>query len=300
MEIIADTSEFYIEKDTAVAIGKFDGVHLGHRRLISEIIEAKKRGLAACIFTFDPPPAVLFGGDPRILSTNLEKHIIFERMGIDFLVEFPMNAETAATPPNAFIRDYLVGQMNTRFIAAGSDVSFGRRGEGNAALLKAMADDCGYTFRLVDKVCSLSGEVISSTLVRKCVEKGEMETVTSLLGAPYSFAGTVIHGNHIGHTLGFPTINLRPEENKLLPPFGVYRGNTVIGGRVFRSISNIGIKPTVSGEKHAGLETYIYGNVGNLYGAEVVVELESFVRPERKFDSIDELKAQLKRDIEDK
>ena len=298
VEIIANTTEFYIEHDTAVAIGKFDGVHLGHRRLLDEIIQAKERGLAACVFTFDPSPSVLFGGDSRVLSTNAEKHMIFERMGIDFLIEFPMNHKTAATEPGDFVKNYLVNQMNTRFLEAGEDVSFGNRGEGDAALLTSMAEECGYEFKAIEKVCDASGNVISSTLVREHVEKGEMEAVTALLGTPYSISGTVKKGNQIGHSLGFPTINIRIPENKMLPPFGVYSGNTLVKGKLYRSISNIGLKPTVGGEDTPSIETYLYDFDGNLYGATATVELESFKRPEKKFASLDELKAQLRADIE--
>ncbi|MBQ8138870.1 MAG: bifunctional riboflavin kinase/FAD synthetase [Lachnospiraceae bacterium] len=298
MEIIADTSEFYIERETAVAIGKFDGVHLGHRRLLDEVLQAKKRGLAACVFTFDPPPSVLFGGDAHVLTTNEEKHRIFERMGVDFLVEFPMTLETAATPPSTFIVDYLVGQLNTKFIVAGTDLSFGRRGEGNAALLKAMASEYDYDFKLIDKVKTPDGDEISSSLVRECIAAGNMEKAESLLGAPYSVTGTVVKGNHIGHTLGFPTINIYPDENKLLPPFGVYAGKTEVKEKVYRSISNVGCKPTVGGEVRPSVETYLYDFDGDLYGEEATVELSAFRRPETKFESLDALKAQLQRDIE--
>lgn len=298
MEIIADTSEFYIGRETAVAIGKFDGVHLGHIRLLDEVLQAKKRGLAACVFTFDPPPSVLFGGDAHVLTTNEEKHRIFERMGVDFLVEFPMTLETAAIPPSTFIVDYLVGQLNTKFIAAGTDISFGRRGEGNAELLKAMATEYDYDFKLIDKVKNADGEEISSSLVRGCIAIGNMEKAESLLGAPYSVTGTVVKGNHIGHTLGFPTINIYPDENKLLPPFGVYAGKTEVKEKVYRSISNVGCKPTVGGEVRPSVETYLYDFDGDLYGEEATVELSAFRRPETKFESLEALKAQLQKDIE--
>lgn len=298
MEIIADTSEFYIGRETAVAIGKFDGVHLGHIRLLDEVLQAKKRGLAACVFTFDPPPSVLFGGDAHVLTTNEEKHSIFERMGVDFLVEFPMTLETAAIPPSTFIVDYLVGQLNTKFIVAGTDVSFGRRGEGNAELLKAMAAEYDYDFKLIDKVKNADGEEISSSLVRECIAIGNMEKAESLLGAPYSVTGTVVKGNHIGHTLGFPTINIYPDENKLLPPFGVYAGKTEVKEKVYRSISNVGCKPTVGGEVRPSVETFLYDFDGDLYGEEATVELSAFRRPETKFESLEALKAQLQKDIE--
>ena len=135
MEIIAGTTDFYLEKDTAVAIGKFDGVHLGHRRLLEEILNKKKNGLAACVFTFDPTPAVLFGlSDGKELTTREEKRRLFEHLGIDILIEFPLTKETAATEPERFVTEILAKQMNTRFVAAGEDLSFGKNGAGNAEL----------------------------------------------------------------------------------------------------------------------------------------------------------------------
>ena len=132
MEIIAGTTDFYLEKDTAVAIGKFDGVHLGHRRLLEEILNKKKNGLAACVFTFDPTPAVLFGlSDGKELTTREEKRRLFEHLGIDILIEFPLTKETAATEPERFVTEILAKQMNTRFVAAGEDLSFGKNGAGN-------------------------------------------------------------------------------------------------------------------------------------------------------------------------
>lgn len=299
MEIIADTSEFNLEKETAVAIGKFDGVHLGHRRLLDEILALKKRGLSACVFTFDPAPSVFFGGDPHVLNTNEEKHVIFERMGVDILVEFPMNSETAATSPERFVTEYLVNQMNTRFIAAGTDISFGDKGLGNAELLKKMSAEYNYEVKLIDKVHTADGEEISSSLVRSCVEKGEMERVEELLGAAYSVSGKIVHGNQIGRTIGFPTINIYPNENKLLPPYGVYTSKTVIKGKELYSVSNVGCKPTIGGETRPSVETYIYDFDGDVYDSEATVYLEKFCRPERKFSGLDELKAQLQKDIEE-
>lgn len=298
MEIIADTSEFYLEKETAVAIGKFDGVHLGHRRLLDEILALKKSGLRACVFTFDPAPSVFFGGDPHVLNTNEEKHMIFERMGVDILVEFPMNRVTAATPPESFVTEYLVNQMNMRFIAAGTDISFGDKGQGNAALLERLSEEYGYEVKLIDKVHTADGEEISSSLVRGCVERGEMERVEELLGAAYSVSGKIVHGNQIGRTIGFPTINIYPDENKLLPPFGVYTSRTVINGKEYYSVSNVGCKPTIGGETRPSVETFIYDFECDVYDCDAVVYLERFMRPERRFNGLEELTAQLQMDIE--
>lgn len=298
MEIIADTSEFYLNKETAVAIGKFDGVHLGHRRLLDEILSWKKRGLSACVFTFNPAPSVYFGGDPHVLTTNEEKRIIFERMGVDILVEFPMNGNTAATLPELFVSEYLINQMNMRFIAAGTDISFGARGVGDAELLKKMAKEYNYEIKLIDKVHTSDGVEISSSLVRNYVEQGQMESVEKLIGAAYSISGNIVHGNSIGHTIGFPTINIYPDENKLLPPYGVYTSSTFVNGRTYNSVSNIGCKPTIGGEVRPSVETYIYDFDENIYGCDAIVYLEKFRRPEKKFSGLEELKTQLQKDIE--
>ncbi len=299
MDIISNSFEFFLNRETAVAIGKFDGVHQGHRRLLDEIIELKKRGLCACVFTFDPAPSVFFGGDPHVLNTNEEKHVIFERMGVDILVEFPMNSETAATPPDKFITEYLVNQMNMKFIAAGTDISFGDKGLGNAELLKQMSAEYGYEVKLIDKVHTSDGEEISSSLVRRYVEKGDMERVEELLGAAYSVSGKIVHGNQIGRTIGFPTINIYPDENKLLPPYGVYTSRTVINGKDYLSVSNVGCKPTIGGETRPSVETYIYDFDNDVYDKDAVVYLEKFKRPERRFNGLDELTAQLQKDIEE-
>ena len=174
MEIIAGTTDFYLEKDTAVAIGKFDGVHLGHRRLLEEILGRKKYGLAACVFTFDPTPAVLFGlSDGKELTTREEKRRLFERLGIDTLIEFPLTKETAATEPERLATEILAKQMNTRFVAAGEDLSFGKNGAGNAELLERMAPHLGFCVQTIEKI-EVNGIEVSSTYIRKLVEEGRM------------------------------------------------------------------------------------------------------------------------------
>lgn len=299
MEIIAGTTDFYLEKDTAVAIGKFDGVHLGHRRLLEEILDRKKNGLAACVFTFDPTPAVLFGlSDGRELTTREEKRRLFERLGIDILIEFPLTKETAATEPERFVTEILAKQMNTRFVAAGEDLSFGKNGAGNAVLLEKMAPQLGFCVKTIEKI-EVDGIEVSSTYIRKLVEEGRMEEAEAMLGMPYTLVGLVEHGNHIGHTLGFPTVNLLPSAGKLLPPNGVYYATVRYNGKTYKAISNVGTKPTVSAEKVIGVESYLYDFDQDIYGQEIEVALKSFRRPERKFASLEELKSQLDLDIAD-
>lgn len=301
MEIIANTTDFYLAggTETAVAMGKFDGIHIGHRRLLEEILSAKKRGMAACVFTFDPSPAVFFGraqGERGMLSTKEEKRLLFERMGADILVEFPLNAGTAATAPETFVSDVLAERLNVALIAAGKDLSFGAKGAGDAALLCRLGPKLGFETRIIDKIC-LEGEEVSSTLVRSRLEQGDMASVLKLLGMPYLVAGRVVPGRKLGRTLGFPTVNLLPDGEKKLPPNGVYFSQVRIKGKLYDSISNIGYKPTVSEEKVMGVESYIYDFEGDVYGEGAEVYLISFHRPERRFDSVEALRAQLKEDI---
>lgn len=298
MEIITNTTDFYLKTETAAALGKFDGVHIGHRRLLDEIILQKSRGLAACVFTFDPTPAVFFGySDGKELTTKEEKRLLFERLGIDILIEFPLDAATAAMPPETFAVQVLARQMNANFIAAGSDLSFGSKGAGDAALLRRLGPELGFEVKTIDKVC-LDGVEVSSTYVRGQVESGRMRTVERLLGMPYMAAGKVTQGKKLGRRLGFPTVNLLPGNGKLMPPNGVYFAKVRHGGKMYRAISNVGYKPTVASEKILGVESYLYDFSGMIYGEEIEVYLCEFLRPERRFESVEALQAQLRKDIE--
>ncbi|MBQ7614202.1 MAG: bifunctional riboflavin kinase/FAD synthetase [Butyrivibrio sp.] len=297
MEIISETTEFHIEDKTAVAIGKFDGIHLGHKKLLDIILRQKADGLKSVVFTFDPPPEEFFTGSqiPQ-LFTRLEKRAAFEEMGIDILIEFPLTAETAATPPEDFVRRILVKQINADFIAAGTDVSFGDKGRGDQHLLRNLSREIGYELELIDKV-RIDDEEVSSTRVRNRVSDGDMPMVKRLLGYNYSVSGTVQHGRHIGHTIGVPTVNVIPPSNKLLPPYGVYSSRVYLEDRVYDGMTNIGRKPTISDKEQVGVETFIYDFNADAYGKFIKVELLRFVRPEMKFDSIDDLKAQIQSDL---
>ena len=297
MEIITNTTDICIGRETAAAIGKFDGIHIGHRRLLEEILARKSEGLAACVFTFDPPPAHFFGlSDGKELTTKQEKRLLFEKIGVDILIEYPLNRETAATPPEVFVRDILAGQMNARFLAAGRDLSFGAGGAGNAALLQEMGPALGFCSRIIDKVC-FHGTEVSSTLVRSRVENGDMESVCGLLGMPFLVAGEVVQGNRIGRKLGFPTVNVLPEDTKLLPPNGVYFSRVCAEGKSYRAITNVGYKPTVTRERVMGVESYLYDFDESIYGQSIEVYLYSFHRPEKRFENMEALKRQLQLDI---
>lgn len=299
MRIIEGTTQFQLEGKSAVAIGKFDGIHKGHKKLLANILAAKEDGLQAAVFTFDPPPNIFFGKEQeKELTTKEEKRKLFAEMGIDVLVEFPLNQKTAAIRAAAFVEDILIGRMHSVYIAAGTDVSFGYRKEGSYRLLQSLSGAFGYEVRLIEKVRYEDRE-ISSTFVREEVEKGNMQLVEALLGSPYRVTGNVVHGRRLGRTLGMPTVNLTPPALKLLPPNGVYYSNVLYQGKHYKSITNIGVKPTVSSSSHMGVETYLYDFEEEIYGEELTVELLEFKRPEMTFDSVEHLKRQMQKDIEE-
>lgn len=298
MQIISNMENLFLTGKNAVAIGKFDGIHIGHRKLLQTIIHAKNQGMSAVVFTFEPSPEELFRGELLpVLDTKEEKRRRFEEMGIDYLIEFPLTYETAAISPEQFMVDILTKRLHTELLVSGADLSFGDKGKGNATMLKAYAEQQGFQYQVIDKVC-VNGKEVSSTRIREAVSTGHMVLVSQLLGEPYGVSGTIVHGNHIGHSLDMPTVNIIPETCKLLPPNGVYATVSQTLNDSYYGVTNIGYKPTVSSEKVLGVETYLYDFNGDLYGEEIQTKLLHFMRPEQRFQSIEELKQQLNRDKE--
>lgn len=300
MKIISGITEFQLDSPSAVAIGKFDGVHLGHRLLLDRIIAASDRNpdVKSVVFTFNPSPESLFAGQAlKELTTISEKRLIFDRMGVDVLIEFPMNHQTAAIRAHDFTQRYLVERMCASLIVAGSDVSFGYMGEGNADTLIRLGRDYGYECEIIDKV-TYKGVPISSTRIRNAIEAGEMEQVTAMLGFPYRISGFVTHGRHLGHEIGMPTANVILAPDKMTGPNGVYYSRVYTADGVFHGITNVGVKPTVMNDELLCCESFLYDFDRDIYGEYIEVELLKFVRPERRFDSLDELKEQMQKDIE--
>ena len=297
MQIIKNTTDFILDGSYCVAIGKFDGIHKGHQYLLKCIEEYRKDGYKIAVFTFDPSPSAFFSKEEyKGLTTLTEKRKIFEKLGVDVLVEYPLNEDTAAISPEDYIEDVLIDKMHVKCVVCGSDFSFGDRGRGNVELLKAYGSRRGFEVRVCEKV-KCDGVEISSSLIRKEVENGQMEMVTKHIGAYYSFTGKVVSGRQLARKLGMPTVNIIPSDDKLLPPFGVYEAIISYAGEHYRGITNVGVKPTVTDEHKPVVETYIFDFDEDIYDKEIVVNLVSMVRPEKKFDSVDELKEQIKADI---
>lgn len=290
MRIIEGTTEFQVQEKTAISIGKFDGLHQGHQLLVERIVKKKQEGLKALIFTFD------FGDRPVLLLPE-ERREMLRKWGVDYLLECPFVESISHMEAEEFVRKILVERLHVRYLAVGTDFRFGCQRRGDYRLLQRLSAECGYEVEVVEKAC-WQGEEISSSRIRRELEQGRMELVNQLLGYAYSVTGEVLHGRKIGRTLGMPTTNIVPSERKLLPPNGVYATRTVIAGELFEGITNIGYKPTVGAEPRKGVETYLFDLDRNLYGEILTVRFYGYERPERKFDSLEELKKRIGQDVE--
>lgn len=298
MRYITDTKEFQIEEPTIVTLGKFDGRHRGHQKLLRIMKELKgSLGYPTAIFTFGTPPLSMMAGQPRtVITTNLERRSNLEKMGIDYLVEYPFSEEVRHMQPADFVKDILAKRMSAKEIVVGPDCSFGYRGAGDTDLLKQLEGPLGYRLHVIEKEKDCQRD-ISSSYIREELERGNVEKANALLGEPYAVHGEVVHGKHIGGSvLGFPTANLVPPPIKRLPRFGVYVSRVLVEGVYYRGITNIGRKPTLKGENPVGVETYIFDMDRDIYGKVIEVQLLAFDRPERRFSSLEELKENIERD----
>lgn len=288
MKYIHDPTEFYSDVPSAVTLGKFDGLHRGHQKLLRQIAKLQTRGYAGIVFTIAP-------WDAPVLLTDREKREMLEAYGMDCMIRCPYTPEILSMEPEEFISRILVKNLKAKYIVVGTDFRFGYRRSGDAALLELLQKKYGYKVCVLDKEC-YQGREISSTYVREALAGADMELVNTLLGYDYIVRGVVQHGRQLGRKIGMPTINLIPEELKLLPPPGVYYSEVSCGDSSYHGVTNIGYKPTVDGS-FLGVETYLYGTDQNLYGCEVEVRLLKFRRPECKFASVDELKEKMQSDI---
>lgn len=296
MIYLRGTTEFQIEEPTVMTFGKFDGIHRGHKMLLDTLLDKKKDDYKAVVFTFDIPPRKEVSNDEgAVLTTNEEKLHIFENLGIDYVVECPFTAEIRNMEAVDFIK-MIVDKLHVKFMVVGTDFHFGHNRTGDYKLLMEYAEVFGYEVQVVEKM-QCDGRDISSTFVREEIKAGNIEKANELLGVPYFIQGIVEHGNQIGRTIGFPTINLIPEEEKLLPPFGVYVTKVFIGGEEYCGVTNVGRKPTIEGDNPVGVETNVLDFSDDVYNSTVEVEFLHGIRGETKFESIDALKAQLQQDI---
>lgn len=290
---------FNINQKTVVTFGKFDGIHKGHRKLFVKAREiADKENLLLVAFAFKVVSGCRFGYmENEQITTSDERADIFENLGVDVIVEYPFDEETAQTEPLTFLENVIKNMLNAAYVVVGSDWNFGKDRAGNTDVLKASQKLYNFTAVVMDKEL-YQGKEVSSTWIREEIRNGNMENVNILLDYPYTVNGTVEHGNHIGTGMGFPTINIVPCPNKLLPPRGVYASKVLIDGETYYGVTNIGVKPTVSEEEQLTIETYIIGFDKDAYKEKLKVQLFHFQRPEMKFNDIATLANQINQDVE--
>ncbi|MBR2561146.1 MAG: bifunctional riboflavin kinase/FAD synthetase [Eubacterium sp.] len=301
MEHQKSIENFTYSADSVVTLGKFDGVHRGHRKLLARVHEiARRRSLHAAVFTFSISPQIQLGErNSGLLMTNEERAVFLRERDVDLLLECPFTDEIRNMSAEEFVAEILVRKMRAKALVIGTDFHFGKNRAGNPRFLQECAQQYNFTVDIIQKEKDTeTGRDISSTFIREMLEIGDMEKVNELLGYPFFVNGTIVHGRHLGHTLGFPTINQIPAPEKMLPPHGVYMSQTLVGGKVYQGISNIGVKPTVSGDS-LGMETYLFDCSLDLYGQNARVELLHYHRPEQKFASIGELQERVHKDIAD-
>ena len=299
MIYLTGKKEFEMEPGkNAVTLGKFDGIHRGHQKLMQTLLRLKKQGDSAGVFTFDfHALSMLKHRKVSQLMTRQEREAFLEELGIDWMVEYPFDEEMMETEPEDFIRDTLVGKLHAKDVVVGEDYRFGKNRRGDCEMLRQYEQQYGYQVHILEKEKDETGREISSTYIREELEQGHMEKVRELLGYPYEIHGVVQHGLGLAKNLGFPTMNQIPEEEKMLPPYGVYIVKAQVDGIWYNGITNIGKKPTVQEQKRPWVETYLWDYAGDAYGKEVTVAIYRFCRPERVFSGIEELKEQMSRDV---
>ena len=297
MMILHSLSELSeIRGELCVAIGVFDGVHLGHQALIRRAMaEADRIAGRSLVLTFHPHPARVLRPEsaPHLLTSTPHKVRLIEELGCQYLLQATFDAAFAAQPPEVFIEALVRSARSLRMICVGHNWAFGKARAGNVELLMALGAKFGFQTVEIEPV-EVDGELVSSTRIRKAVETGDFETARRLLGRDYTILGTVVPGAGRGCGIGFPTANLAAH-NERFPPNGVYAVRALLDSRWFQGVANVGVRPTVGGSERV-LEVHIFDYSGDCYGWEIEVKFEHFLRREHKFSSIDDLRAQIGRD----
>lgn len=277
----------------AAALGSFDGLHLGHQRVIGSALDSP--GLLPAVVTFPENPLNLLRKQPvPMLTTNQQRLSLLEQMGVDTVYLLPF-AAIREMEPEDFVR-ILHQECRVEKICCGFNFRFGREGRGDTKLLHRMCRELGMELSVSEPV-SIEGAPVSSTRIRACLEKGDVVLASRMLGRPFQYDFPVVHGRQLGRTLGTPTINQPFPEGYILPRFGVYASLAHIDGKTYHGVTNIGVKPTVGAEGPLS-ETWLPEFSGDLYGKNIPVDLLAFIRPEKKFDNLEALQAEILRNGE--
>lgn len=282
---------------TALALGNFDGVHIGHQQLIKSMIKnAKLKKLIPAILIFENhTKSFVFGNGPRLINNNKQKNDFLRKMGIQVLYTLKFDKDIMRLSPEDFAKNILVEKLNCKFVTVGSDYRFGYKAQGDANLLKEISKELGFYVEIINPLID-NGIAVSSTIVREYILDGNIKKANSLLARPFAIVGQVIHGKGIGKTMGVPTANLLVNTKYIIPKNGIYRTQTRIDDKIYLSATNIGLNPTFN-ENELKIENHIIGLDKDIYNKEIEVLFFEYIRPEIKFDSIDILVKQMNKDI---
>lgn len=302
MLVVREGEKICYNKNSVVTVGTFDGIHLGHKKIISDLNGIKNRkNLRSVVVTFEPHPQLILKNkhkEIKLLSTTEEKLFEFETLGVDLVYILKFTREFSELNAEEFYKNYLIERIGMTDIVLGYDHNFGKNREGNYESLKNFANGYGFDVHRVDEF-KINGDKINSTTIRNFLTDGNVEKAADLLGNNYYFSGEVILGDRRGNKLGFPTANIKPlSEHKLIPKNGVYFVSVVIEGKNYYGMMNIGNRPTIKEEKEIFLEVNIFDFNDNIYGKIIKINFIKFLRNEKKFGSLDELVSQLNTDKE--
>jgi len=272
--------------NTAVALGKFQGLHRGHMLLLNEILDlAKCKGLSSVVFTINI-------NNSKMINTKAERLEILEDLGVDINVDCDFTPTFASMEPFEFIKQVLHDKLHARYVVVGTDFCFGYKRSGTVETLMNYQTEFDYKVIPIEKL-SIDNQIVSSSLIREHVTKGNMKSVSDFMGRNYFIEGSVTKGRMLGRTIDFPTINQYPTDNKLLPPYGAYETRVNIDGIWYKGITNIGDNPTISKNNKITVETHILNYSGDLYGRKLKVEFIRFLREQKRFRDVNELREQL-------
>ena len=297
MEIVRIDNTNETRFETSLALGNFDGVHIGHQKLILSMIEtADKTELRPSMMIFENhTKSFVFKNGPRLINSNSQKNKFLEKLGVKTLYTMRFDDEVMTLSPRDFVSTLLYEKLNCRAITVGPDYRFGHKAKGDVEQLLALSKELGIDTQIIQPVYH-NDILVSSTRIREHLTDGEIIEANKLLGRPFAIIGEVIHGKGLGKKLGVPTANIRPKDKYVIPKKGIYMTYTVIEGKSYPSATNIGVNPTFD-EVDLKIENHIIGFDKQIYGKEIEIFFLEYVRPEKKFDSIEELKKRMLEDI---
>lgn len=298
--IYNEKDKFKFDTPTGVGLGNFDGLHVGHMALINTLIEeSQKNGLESVVYTFDKHPENILRKKliTPLLTTVRKKIQLLQETPLDYLYFDKFDEAFSRLKPEEYVKTVLVDRLNVKLAVAGFNYRFGYMGQGNTELLKKLGEIHGFKVIIIEPV-KIDDQIVSSTLIRNELSKGRMDNVTKYLGRYYSITGQVCGGKQIGNTIGFPTANIDPEDYLIMPSYGVYVTRTLLDGVLHDSVTNVGLNPTFGEIKKPAVETHILDFNENIYGKDIEVFFLKKLRGEMKFKSVDQLVAQMKKDVQ--